>query len=107
MTLIWFTYHEQDSFSRSNFSMAFPYVSASEEGKLENLLVSGFAEACGGDLGMGNVAFLGSCAVEKENHEDSATLRSIEVMKRIMCNDLLGNFVSCNGDLMLLIACYY
>lgn len=86
--------------------MAFPYVSASEEEKLENLLVSGFAEACGDDLGIGNVAFLGSCAMEDANHEESAALHSIEVMNKITGHDLLWNFGSCNGDLMLFITCY-
>ncbi|KAF7803195.1 putative transmembrane protein [Senna tora] len=41
-------------------------------------LVQGFAEACGHDLGIGNVAFLGSCVVEDANHEESAALHSIE-----------------------------
>ncbi|KAB5569577.1 hypothetical protein DKX38_003370 [Salix brachista] len=44
------------SYTKSNFSMAFPYVAASEEA-MENSLVSGFAEACGQDLGTSNVAF--------------------------------------------------
>ncbi|KAF7833696.1 putative transmembrane protein [Senna tora] len=90
------------SFTRSNFSMAFPYVSASEEEKLENLLVSGFAEACGHDLGIGNVAFLGSCAVEDANHEESAALHSIEdfLTKRKEESDKGATdlVVFCNGD---------
>ncbi|KAI4334749.1 hypothetical protein L6164_013461 [Bauhinia variegata] len=52
----------KSSFSRSNFSMAFPYVSASDEEKFENSLVSGFAEACGDNSEIGNIAFLGSCS---------------------------------------------
>ncbi|XP_061979974.1 uncharacterized protein LOC133700450 isoform X3 [Populus nigra] len=41
----------QGPFTKSNFSMGFPYVAASEEA-MENSLVSGFAEACGQDLGI-------------------------------------------------------
>lgn len=64
--------------------MAFPYVSASEEEKLETLLVSGFAEVCGDDLGIGNVAFLGSCSMEDANDKGSAAFHSIKVISQIM-----------------------
>ncbi|XP_061359629.1 uncharacterized protein LOC133303690 isoform X2 [Gastrolobium bilobum] len=66
------------SFTTSNTSMAFPYVSASEDGNLENLLVSGFAEACGDDLGIGNIAFLGSCSMDDTNREEIAALHSLQ-----------------------------
>ncbi len=56
------------SFTRSNFSMAFPYVAVSEEKEaMENSLVSGFSETCGHDLGVSNVAFLESCSLEGGN----------------------------------------
>ena len=84
LTLTLFHCHEQLSFTRSNTSMAFPYVSASEDENLENLLVSGFAEACGDDLGIGNVAFLGSCSTGDTNHEESAALHSVQVINKIM-----------------------
>ncbi|CAK8576932.1 unnamed protein product [Lathyrus sativus] len=68
----------KDSFVRSNTSMAFPYVSASQDVNLEDSLVSGFAEACGDDLGIGNVAFLGSCSMGNGNHEETAALHSVQ-----------------------------
>lgn len=68
----------KDSFVRSNTSMAFPYVSASEDVNLEDSLVSGFAEACGDDLGIGNVAFLGSCSMGNGNREETAALQSVQ-----------------------------
>ncbi|XP_028753523.1 uncharacterized protein LOC114713105 [Neltuma alba] len=90
------------SFTRSNFSMAFPYVSASEEEKLENLLVSGFSKACGDDLEIGDVAFLGSCSMEDANHKENAHFHSIQdfLTKRMEeshkgATDLV---VFCNGD---------
>ncbi|KAJ7980609.1 2-C-methyl-D-erythritol 4-phosphate cytidylyltransferase [Quillaja saponaria] len=66
------------SFTGSNFSMAFPYVSASEEETMENLLVSGFVETCGHGLGMSNVALLGSCSMEDGNSNKIAAFRSVE-----------------------------
>ncbi|XVF47556.1 hypothetical protein PTKIN_Ptkin03bG0118400 [Pterospermum kingtungense] len=52
------------SFVKSNFSMAFPYVAPSQEETMENLLVSGFKEACGHGLEVSSVAFSESCSVE-------------------------------------------
>ncbi|KAE8660312.1 expansin-A1-like [Hibiscus syriacus] len=52
------------SFTRSNFSMAFPYVATSEEETMENLLVSSFKEACEHGLGVSNVAFSESCSID-------------------------------------------
>lgn len=62
--------------------MAFPYVSASEDVNLEDSLVSGFAEACGDDLGIGNVAFLGSCSMGNGNREETAALQSVQVINK-------------------------
>ncbi|CAK7339058.1 unnamed protein product [Dovyalis caffra] len=64
------------SYTKSNFSMAFPYVASSEEA-MENSLVSGFAEACGQDLGISNIAFSESCSVEGENFQKLANLHAI------------------------------
>lgn len=80
LTLTLFHCHEQISFYRSNTSMAFPYVSASEDVNFKDSLVSGFAEACGDDLGIGNVAFHGSCSMGNANHEETAALHSVQVI---------------------------
>ncbi|KAL2329213.1 hypothetical protein Fmac_022640 [Flemingia macrophylla] len=66
------------SFTRSNTSVAFPYVSASEDVHLENLLVSGFAEACGDDMEIANVAFHGSCSMDGTNYEETTALHSVQ-----------------------------
>ncbi|CAA6661914.1 unnamed protein product [Spirodela intermedia] len=54
------------AFTRSNVSMAFPYVSALDEGKvLETSLVSGLTEFCGHGLGVNRVAYLDSCSIDR------------------------------------------
>ncbi|KAK9114261.1 hypothetical protein Syun_021058 [Stephania yunnanensis] len=54
-----------DSFSRSNFSMAFPFVVASEESSnMEDSLITGFIDHCGHGLERKNVVVLESCAVD-------------------------------------------
>ncbi|XP_054799668.1 uncharacterized protein LOC129304064 [Prosopis cineraria] len=92
----------KSSFTKSNFSMAFPYVSASEEEKLENSLVLGFSKACGDDLEIDDVIFLGSCSLEDANHRENAAVHSIQdfLTKRMEdshkgATDLV---VFCNGD---------
>ncbi|GMJ00898.1 hypothetical protein like AT3G13410 [Hibiscus trionum] len=65
------------SFTRSNFSMAFPYVATSEEETMENLLVSSFKEVCGHSLGVSNVAFSESCSLEGGDFKKLADLHSI------------------------------
>ncbi|XP_050219347.1 uncharacterized protein LOC126669825 [Mercurialis annua] len=64
-------------YRRSNFSMAFPYVAASEE-TVENSLVSSFAESCGKDLGVSNVAFSESCSVEGDNFRKLADVHAVQ-----------------------------
>ncbi|KAJ6710688.1 2-C-METHYL-D-ERYTHRITOL 4-PHOSPHATE CYTIDYLYLTRANSFERASE [Salix koriyanagi] len=87
------------SYTKSNFSMAFPYVAASEEA-MENSLVSGFAEACGQDLGTSNVAFSESCSVEGENFQKLANLHAI--------NDYLASSMEKrpSGHTDLVVFCY-
>ncbi|WRX31924.1 hypothetical protein QQP08_024411 [Theobroma cacao] len=71
------------SFTRSNFSMAFPYVAASEEETMENLLFSGFMEACGHGLGVSNVAFSESCSIEGGDFQKLANLHSEHLVSRM------------------------
>ncbi|KAL9407461.1 hypothetical protein Peur_004433 [Populus x canadensis] len=87
------------SYTESNFSMAFPYVAASEEA-MENSLVSGFAEACGQDLGISNVAFSESCSLEGENFQKLANLHAI--------NDYLASRMEKrpSGHTDLVVFCY-
>ncbi|KAL0557054.1 hypothetical protein IC582_005572 [Cucumis melo] len=57
------------SFSRSNFSMAFPYVAAPERGAVEKLLISEFKQSCGHDLRISNSAFQELSSVEDESFQ--------------------------------------
>ncbi|XP_038885229.1 uncharacterized protein LOC120075692 [Benincasa hispida] len=57
------------SFSRSNFSMAFPYVAAPERGAIEKLLISEFKKSCGHDLRISNSAFQELSSVEDESFQ--------------------------------------
>ncbi|WOL13643.1 hypothetical protein Cni_G22416 [Canna indica] len=57
------------SFTTSNFSIAFPYVSVDEHETLESSLVKGFAENYGQGLGVDRVAYLDSCSVYGRNLE--------------------------------------
>ncbi|XP_057956281.1 uncharacterized protein LOC131149658 [Malania oleifera] len=66
------------SFTESNFSIAFPYVAASDDKEtMESSLISGFTETCGHDLGVNNVAFLESCSVEGDNFGKLSDLPSV------------------------------
>eukprot|EP00258_Populus_trichocarpa_P038105 XP_024454124.1 uncharacterized protein LOC18097223 isoform X3 [Populus trichocarpa] len=89
----------QGPFTKSNFSMAFPYVAASEEA-MENSLVSGFAEACGQDLGISNVSFSESCSVEGESFQKLAKLHAV--------NDYLASRMEkrLSGQPNLVVFCY-
>lgn len=66
------------SFTKSTFSLAYPYVSASEENKpLQSSLVSELAETCGLDAGLSKVGVLESCAAEGGNFEKLADISSV------------------------------
>ncbi|XP_068663135.1 uncharacterized protein [Aristolochia californica] len=55
------------SFTSSNFSMAFPYVSVSnEKGAVENSLISEIMETCGDHSRVNNVVFTDSCSLKGE-----------------------------------------
>ncbi|ESW03550.1 hypothetical protein PHAVU_011G023200 [Phaseolus vulgaris] len=88
------------SFARSNTSMAFPYVSASEDLLLENTLVSGFSEACGDDTAIANVAFHGSCSMGGTNEEVTALHSVQDYLTKRMKDSHRGKtdlVVFCNG----------
>lgn len=70
----------QDSFTTSNFSMAFPYVSVSAEIEtMENSLISGFTETCEHHQ-VHDVAFLGSCSIEGAGLTKLASLHAVHVI---------------------------
>ncbi|KAK3024046.1 hypothetical protein RJ639_042957 [Escallonia herrerae] len=66
------------SFTSSNFSLAFPYVAASEEKvAMESSLISEFAKTCGHDLEVSKVAFSESCSVESDDFGKLADIDSV------------------------------
>ncbi|KAJ1254432.1 hypothetical protein BS78_K062700 [Paspalum vaginatum] len=55
------------SFTSSNFSMAFPYVSTSDDEKLENSLLSGFAENCNSGFERNDITYTDKCSVSGQD----------------------------------------
>ncbi|KAK1281311.1 hypothetical protein QJS04_geneDACA015157 [Acorus gramineus] len=65
------------SFTKSNSSIAYPYVTVSDEKEtMENYLISAFTENCG-VLGVNDIAFLESCSIVGEDLTKLAGLHSI------------------------------
>ncbi|XP_010543037.1 PREDICTED: uncharacterized protein LOC104816065 [Tarenaya hassleriana] len=68
----------QNLFTASNFSLAFPYIAAPEEERMESLFLSGLKEACADSLGVSNVVFSESCFVEDGRIQKLADLQSFK-----------------------------
>ncbi|KVH97184.1 hypothetical protein Ccrd_000713 [Cynara cardunculus var. scolymus] len=78
------------SFTKSTFSLAYPYVAASEENEaLQNSLVSEFAETCGQDAVLSKVGILESCASEGGNFEKLTDINSVHVIVAGSFNQIL------------------
>ncbi|KAL2927816.1 Exocyst complex component sec15 [Bienertia sinuspersici] len=70
---------KEDSFTKSNFSMAYPYVSARiTEEAVENSLIEEFGRACDHKLGVGNIIVTESCLVEDKGYSKLADMQSVE-----------------------------
>ncbi|KAF5183363.1 hypothetical protein FRX31_027050, partial [Thalictrum thalictroides] len=69
------------SFTRSNFSLAFPHVSPYEENQaMESSLILGFTESCEDGLAVNNVVYLESCSsVDGGNFMKLADMRAVHV----------------------------
>jgi hypothetical protein len=66
------------SFTSANFSLAFPYIAASEEREaVESSMISEFAESCGHNLA-GKVAYMESCSLDGGNYEKLSDLKVFE-----------------------------
>ncbi|KAK1295536.1 hypothetical protein QJS10_CPA16g01334 [Acorus calamus] len=67
----------KNSFTKSNSSMAYPYVTVSDEKEtMENYMISAFTENCG-VLGVSDIAFQESCSISGEDLTKLAGLNSI------------------------------
>ncbi|KAJ0263963.1 2-C-methyl-D-erythritol 4-phosphate cytidylyltransferase [Hirschfeldia incana] len=65
-------------FTASNFSLAFPYIAAPEEERMEALLLSGLKEACTHNVGVSNIVFSDSCFVEDGTVQKLSGLQSFK-----------------------------
>ncbi|XP_056854396.1 uncharacterized protein LOC130503855 [Raphanus sativus] len=65
-------------FTSSNFSLAFPYIAAPEEERMESLLLSGLKQACPHNVGAGNIVFSESCFVEDGTIQKLSDLQSFK-----------------------------
>ncbi|XP_052184870.1 uncharacterized protein LOC127796654 [Diospyros lotus] len=63
------------SYTKANFSLAFPYVASSEEA-MENLMISEFRETCGHNFKSSKVAVMESCSLDSGNYEKLADFRT-------------------------------
>lgn len=92
----------QVSFTKSNFSMAFPYIVSAGEETMESSLFSEFTEACVDDFKVANVALSESCTVEGENFLKLEDLQSVHDHLRLRAEKrLMGQadlIVVCYGD---------
>lgn len=67
------------SVAKSNFSLAFPYIDASEETEsVESSLISEFTNMCGHGLEASNIAFSESCSVKGESFEKLIDVHSVQ-----------------------------
>ncbi|XP_059281678.1 uncharacterized protein LOC132035421 isoform X2 [Lycium ferocissimum] len=87
------------SVAKSNFSLAFPYIDASEESEsVESSLISEFTNTCGHGLEASNIAFSESCSVEGESFEKLTDVLSVQ-------NYLLSTTKQSKGQPNLIVLC--
>ncbi|RCV36286.1 hypothetical protein SEVIR_7G317400v4 [Setaria viridis] len=86
------------SFTSSDFSIAFPYVSTSDDEKLENSLLSGFAENCNNGFERNHITYTDTCTVGGQDLEKYTNMDAI--------NDLVRyRKISTDGQTDLIIFC--
>lgn len=88
------------SYTKSNFSMAFPYIVSAGDETMESSLFSEFTEACEDDFKVANAAFSESCTVGGENFLKLADLYSVHEHLRLRAEKRL------NGQADLIVVCY-
>ncbi|KAL1193011.1 hypothetical protein V5N11_009424 [Cardamine amara subsp. amara] len=65
-------------YTASNYSLAFPYIAAPEEERMENLFLSGLKEACAHNVGVSNIVFSDSCFVEDGTVQKLSNVQSFK-----------------------------
>ncbi|KNA14518.1 hypothetical protein SOVF_106630 [Spinacia oleracea] len=69
----------KDSFTKSNFSMAYPYVSAMvKEETLESSLIEEFEASCDHKFRVGNIIVTDSCLIEDKGYSKLADMHAVE-----------------------------
>ncbi|CAN6373915.1 unnamed protein product [Urochloa humidicola] len=84
------------SFTSSEFSMAFPYVSMSDDEKLETSLLSGFTENCNSGFERNHVTYTDTCT----NGQDLKKHRSMDSIRDLVTSRM-GNNPSGQTDLIV------
>ncbi|XP_062197783.1 uncharacterized protein LOC133900605 [Phragmites australis] len=87
------------SFTSSEFSMAFPYVATSDDEKLENSLLSGFAENCNSGFEGKHITYTDTCTVSGQDLKKHRSMDSIHdlVMSRMGNSPQTDLIVFCSG----------
>ncbi|KAK9742537.1 hypothetical protein RND81_03G179900 [Saponaria officinalis] len=92
----------KDSFTKSNFSMAYPYVSAKvEEGTLENCLLEEFEESCDRKMGVGSIAVTDSCSIE--DNKQFSVLKDMHSVQEYVASTMEKGI---KGRTNLLVVCH-
>nr|CAB3462922.1 unnamed protein product [Digitaria exilis] len=87
------------SFTSSEFSMAFPYVSTSDDEKLENSLLSGFAENCDNGFEKNHITYTDTCTITGQDLKKHHNMDSV----RDLVASRMGNKPS--GQTNLIVFC--
>ncbi|KAG5416115.1 hypothetical protein IGI04_003682 [Brassica rapa subsp. trilocularis] len=88
-------------FTSSNFSLAFPYIAAPEEERMESLLLSGLKQACPHNVGVSNIVFSDSCFVEDGMVQKLSDLQSFKVVFLPLYVFIFTSFNGFNPDHLL------
>jgi hypothetical protein len=78
--------------------MAFPYVSTSDDEKLENSLLSSFAENCNSGFGRNRITYTDTCTVSGQDVKKYHNMDAIEVSYYVF---------SCSASVLYLVCSLY
>jgi hypothetical protein len=76
--------------------MAFPYVSTSDDDKLENSLLSSFAENCNSGFGRNRITYTDTCTVSGQDVKKYTSMDAIDVSYYVF---------SCCASVLYLLPC--
>ncbi|KAM6581931.1 hypothetical protein CsatA_005705 [Cannabis sativa] len=87
------------SFTKSNFSTAYPYIATTEESMVDSL-IQGVTETCGNNINLGNIVVSESCSLPDGNFKRLANVQSV--------HDYLSSRAEkkANGEANVLVFCH-